>query len=551
MIKILAGAAIFAALLPPVHSIWPVPQQISTGSDVLFIEKSLKVTYNGEELPWTSGKCKDKSVGKQFILQRRDVNNSAPSIDSEEIVRRAIRRTYDAIFSHGLEPWMLKEPEAPGRDGKRTVSSLTITQTGKDQAASKVGALFFKDEAQRTFYTTKALVSIYDYPKFAHRGMLLDLARSWYPIPDVKRTIDGLAMSKMNVIHLHMTDTQSWPLEIPALPELAQKGAFAPGLTYSPEEIQDLQEYAAERGVQAILEIDMPGHVGVAEAYPDLSVAYNAVPYNKYCAEPPCGSLLLNNTEVEGFIKTLFDDLLPRLANYTIYFHTGGDEYKAENSLLDPALKTKDKSILQPMLQRFLDYSNEQVRKHGFTRIIWDDLIDGWNATIGNDTIIQSWHGKDGLKKLAHAGYKIIDSNSDYLPCGRGGYVDYRDENLAARYPFTDWCAPTKNWRVIYMHDSTEGMSKEAAKNVLGGEVAVWTETIDPTILDSIAWPRAAAAGEGWWSGRKDENGQKRSVWRARPRLAEMRERMLARGIRGSPVSTLFCGQHDLEDCTI
>lgn len=451
MIKILAGAAIFAALLPPVHSIWPVPQQISTGSDVLFIEKSLKVTYNGNELPWTSGKCKDKSVGKQFLLQRRDVNNSAPSIDSEEIVRRAIRRTYDAIFSHGLEPWMLKEPEAPGRDGKRIVSSLTITQSGKDQAASKVGAvnetyslhltssgeatieaessagilhaletftqLFFKDEAQRTFYTTKAPVSIYDYPKFAHRGMLLDLARSWYPIPDVKRTIDGLAMSKMNVIHLHMTDTQSWPLEIPALPELAQKSAFAPGLTYSPEEIQDLQEYAAERGVQAILEIDMPGHVGVAEAYPDLSVAYNAVPYNKYCAEPPSGSLQLNNTEVEDFIKTLFDDLLPRLANYTMYFHTGGDEYKAENSLLDPALKTKDKSILQPMLQRFLDYSNEQVRKHGFTRIIWDDLIDGWNATIGNDTIIQSWHGKDGLKKLAHAGYEIIDSTSDVYVC--------------------------------------------------------------------------------------------------------------------------------------
>lgn len=128
--------------------------------------------------------------------------------------------------------------------------------------------------------------------------------------------------------------------------------------------------------------------------------------------------------------------------------------------------------------------------------------------------------------------------------------MDIRDRSLASRYPFGDWCAPMKNWRVIYMHDSTEGMSDEAAKNVLGGEVAVWTETIDPVIVDSIAWPRAAAAGEGWWSGRKDSTGKPRSVWKARPRLTEMRERMLARGIRGSPVTTLFCGQHDLEDCT-
>lgn len=86
--------------------------------------------------------------------------------------------------------------------------------------------------------------------------------------------------------------------------------------------------------------------------------------------------------------------------------------------------------------------------------------------------------------------------------------------------------------------------------NVLGGEAAVWAETIDPVNLDSLTWPRAAVAGEGWWSGRKDKSGKARSIYQARPRLSDMRERMLARGIRGSPITTLFCDQSPIEDCT-
>lgn len=93
-------------------------------------------------------------------------------------------------------------------------------------------------------------------------------------------------------------------------------------------------------------------------------------------------------------------------------------------------------------------------------------------------------------------------------------------------------------------------MNASVAKNVLGGEVAVWTETIDPTSLDTVVWPRAAAAGEAWWSGRKDKSGKARSVYEARPRLEEMRERMLLRGVSGAPISQLFCEQSPLGDCT-
>lgn len=92
-------------------------------------------------------------------------------------------------------------------------------------------------------------------------------------------------------------------------------------------------------------------------------------------------------------------------------------------------------------------------------------------------------------------------------------------------------------------------MSKEFAHNVLGGELAVWTETIDPVSLDTIIWPRAAAAAEVWWSGRTDAQGVNRTQLDARPRLSEQRERMLTRGVRGTPITQLWCDMNDVEDC--
>lgn len=101
----------------------------------------------------------------------------------------------------------------------------------------------------------------------------------------------------------------------------------------------------------------------------------------------------------------------------------------------------------------------------------------------------------------------------------------------------------------MYSHEPTDGVSDELKKNVIGGEVAVWTETIDTTSLDSIIWPRAGAAAEIWWSGKIDEKGNNRSQIDARPRLSEQRERMLARGVRGTPITQLWCSQVDVHNC--
>ncbi|KAF7548371.1 hypothetical protein G7Z17_g7094 [Cylindrodendrum hubeiense] len=570
--------AVAALALGPVNALWPVPQKISTGEKVLFIDQTLDVTYNGDSISYTYGYS--PSSGSDF--------------SSKEIVQAGVSRAFQAIFQDNFVPWKLRERnsdfEPDVYETKTFVKSIQITQTEKDDASafkplagevdesytltlsedgqavikakSSVGCLhalesflqlFFKHSSGTFWYTPHAPVSIEDEPKFPHRGVLLDVARSWFEVDDIKHTIDAMAWNKMNRLHLHVTDSQSWPLEIPALPKLAEEGAYRKGLSYSPEDIKGIYEYGVHRGVEVIMEIDMPGHIGVVElAYKDLIVAYNEKPYQWWCAEPPCGAFRMNSTAVYDFLDTLFEDLFPRIAPYTAYFHTGGDELNKNDSMLDPDIQSNDTEVLTPLLQTFIDYAHGKVRDAGLTPFVWEEMITDWNITLGDDVVVQSWLGGTAVKDLAEAGHKVINSDYNfwYLDCGRGQWLNFENgEAFQTFYPFNDWCGPSKSWRLVYSHDPAAGLSKEDAKLVLGGEVAVWSETIDAVNLDSLVWPRASAAGEVLWSGRQDSAGQNRSQYDAAPRLAEMRERMVARGVRASPVQMPFCTQGDPSEC--
>ena len=612
--------AVAALAVGPASAIWPVPVSSSLGNETLFIDQTVKVTYNGDTVwiprypqpnpqphPHPYGDDDGGHHNQELLAETRlffpdkQINYAhgytpppGSKFKAKEIVQGGVERAFSAIFENGLVPWMLRERGAdidPPNSGKGTrIESLTIKQSKKDtedtykpvhgkvdesyklevtlegkatlDAVSSTGVLrgletfsqlFYKATDGQRFYTDMAPVEIEDEPKYPHRGLLLDVGRHWFEIDDIKRTIDALAMNKMNILHLHVTETQSWPLEIPALPKLTEKGAYAKGLTYSPADLDDLHQYAIHRGVQMYLELDMPGHVGVEAAYPGLTVAFNEQPYQWYCAQPPCGAFKLNDTDVEDFLDTLFEDLFPRISPYSGYFHSGGDEYKANNSLLDPALKTNDEAVLQPMLQRFLDHVHGATVKAGLVPMVWEEMVLEWNATVPEGTVIQSWLGEGAVKELAEAGHKVIDSSYEvyYLDCGRGQWLDFPNGNTwKTFYPFNDWCAPTKNWRFMYSHDPADGVSEEAKKNVLGGEMPVWTETIDPASLDTIIWPRAGAAAEVWWSGRVDEDGKNRTQTDARPRLSEQRERMLKRGVKGAVITQQWCDMNDVEDCT-
>lgn len=296
------------------------------------------------------------------------------------------------------------------------VEITAISSIGILRALDTFTQLFYQHSADSAVYCPNAPVSIVDAPKFAHRGLNMDVARNYYPPSFIMHAIDALAWNKFNRLHLHATDAQSWPLDIPALPELSANGPYRKGLSYSRQELADIQEYGMYRGVEVVVEIDMPGHTSViALAYPDLITAYNIQPnWSTYANEPPSGSLKLNSSAVYDFLHTLWEDLLPRLAPYSAYFHTGGDELNVNTYSLDDTVKSNQTTILQPLLQKFVDFNHDYVRAAGMTPIVWEEMLLDWNLTLGSDVIVQTWLSDESVAKTVAKGHKVLAGNYNY-----------------------------------------------------------------------------------------------------------------------------------------
>ena len=369
------------------------------------------------------------------------------------VVDAAIDRTKDRLFNENFIPWKFHPRNSNFEPSENTIKSyiskIVLLQNAPDPvnifkaldgeldesyslalivdsqatitSSTTIGILraletlvqLFYQHSGGGVYTTSAPVYIEDAPKFTHRGLNLDVSRNYYAPSDIMRTIDALAWNKFNQLHLHATDSQSWPLEIPALPELASNGAYQKGLSYSPDVLAGIQEYGAYRGVQVSIEIDMPGHTSsIGLAYPDLITAFNVQPdWNTYSAEPPTGQLKLNSSSIYKFLDTLWSDLLPRVSPYTAYFHTGGDEVNANAYLLDEGVKSNDSAVIQPLLQKFIDFNHQRVRAAGLTPIVWEEQLLQWNLTLGSDVVVQTWLSDDSLARTVAMGHKALFGN--------------------------------------------------------------------------------------------------------------------------------------------
>ena len=387
-------------------------------------------------------------------------------------------------------------------------------------------------------YTPYIPLSIKDVPKFEHRGLNLDISRNIITPSEVKRTIESLAMNKFNRLHLHASDAQSWPLEIPALPELALKGSYHKDQIWSVADLQKIQDLGAQHGIQVYLEIDMPGHTAsIHSAYPDIIRSYNRQPWYHYSAQPCAGQLKLNNTAVTAFITTLLDDLLPRTEPFTSLFHLGGDEVTTNAYDMPP-------SELKPYLQNFVDYTIAKVHSHFLTPVVWEEHILDYNLSLPNDTIVQVWragtpNGRLALAQVLERGYRALfgTNNYWYLDCGFGGWLDPDPSNpdTPVKSPYLDYCNPLSNWRHVYSYSPLEDIPEHQHHLVLGGEVHMWAEQTDGMNLDSNLWPRAAAAGEILWRGKGEVS---EDVTR---RLAEMREWLVMMGVGSGPVQVTWC----------
>lgn len=567
---------------------------------------------------------------KESISSTR--NSEHEGVAGYEIIQHAGNQLWTSLFATNFVPWKFhsrcwqepqpppdsEEPpvktillallkEDPMEDVLPTTSTdesynLTVPATGNDpirifanttlglaHGIRTLAQLFYSHTNTSTLrkaYTTLAPVTITDVPLFPHRGLNLDVARHWYPVADIKRTISALAATKLNRLHLHITDSQSWPLDIPSLPALAAKGAHHPSLLYTAADFRDIQHWAALNGVQVITEIDMPGHTSaVAHAYPELVAAFDEQPWWGYAAEPPAGTLKLNSSGVEEFLGRVLADVLPRVRPWSGYFHVGGDEVNREAYLLDETVRSNKVEVLRPLMQAFVERNLERVRGAGLTPVVWEEMLLEWDLELGEDVVVQSWRSDDAVRRIVEKGYKVLVGNyrkwvcgsfsfllqallfflllfalvsvfpfpflflhtlwngsrlkiltlPQYLDCGKGQWLDFPSTSPS---DYLDYCAPFHNWRAIYTHDPLANIPPEHHHLVLGGETHLWSEQSDPENMDAMLWPRAAAAAEVLWSG--SGNGE-REFADVSTRLAEMRERLVGMGVRAEPVQMPYC----------
>jgi hexosaminidase len=353
-------------------------------------------------VPWKfhprNSKFEPSTTGKQFI---KHITLSLNTTDSPNVLK-PLAGEIDESYSLTLNP-------------SGDVSIDAASSIGLVHGLTTFTQLFYK-HSKGGVYTPYAPVTIQDAPKFVHRGINMDVARNWFYISDIKRMIDAASYNKFNRFHLHITDGQSWPLEIPALPELSAKGAYRSDLTYNPAQLRDLQHYGALQGVEVYLEIDMPGHTSsIWYSNPELIASFNKQPnWDTYAAEPPSGTLKLNSTKVYDFLTTLFTDLLPRVSTYSAYFHTGGDEVNVNAYLNDETIASNDSKIIQPYMQKFVDHNHDLVRKAGLTPIVWEEMLLTWNVTMGKDVIVQTWQSDEAVAQTVAKGHKALVGNYNY-----------------------------------------------------------------------------------------------------------------------------------------
>lgn len=303
------------------------------------------------------------------------------------------------------------------------------------------------------------------------------------------------------------------------------------------------------------------GHTGSwAKARPDIVACSNMFWWpagykweDRLASEPGTGQLNPLNPMTYQVLKNVIQDVTTMFPE--LFFHAGADEVVPGCWKTDPEIQTflSDGGSLSQILEMFVNSTFPYIVSMNRTVVYWEDVLLDQTISVDKsllppeNTILQTWNGgPNNTKRIVSTGYRAIVSSSDYyyLDCGHGDFLgnisQYDQGNSGNTGTGLSWCGPFKTWQTIYDYDITYGLTEEEAKLVLGGEVALWSEQADPTVLDGRLWPRASAMAEAMWSGNRDEKGMKRYA-EATDRLNEWRARMVSRGIKAEPIQPLWC----------
>jgi len=357
-----------------------------------------------------------------------------------------------------------------------------------------------------------------DYPRFKWRGLLIDPARHFIPVPDFERFIDAMALHKFNRLQVHFTDDQGWRLQIrkyPRLTEIGSKMDFStilkspetwgdqgsrPAQFYTQDEIRRLVRYAAKRHITIVPEIEMPAHTGAAiVSYPQLGL-YS----EKLAALPPDQrwtaheGVLAPRPATVAFMQDVLAEVIELFPSKEI--HIGGDEANIDHWRKCPEMRALiaelGLSSEEELHSWFIRQMDSFLTTHGRQLIGWDEILQGGLAP---GAIVMSWRGEQGGITAAQAGHDVVMAPTSHT------YFDYYQGPPASEPKAIGGDVPLAK---VYAYEPIPAaLNAEQAKHVLGGQGQLWGEFISTeSHRQYMTYPRAAALAEVLWSQPKDRN---------------------------------------------
>lgn len=372
------------------------------------------------------------------------------------------------------------------------------------------------------FYGVKTLVqmidddnnipcaTIRDYPRFSYRGMHLDVSRHFFSAEQVKKYIDTLAKLKMNRFHWHLTDDQGWRIEIKRYPRLQEIAAFRPqtlkghyedqpwqfdgiphGGFYTQEEVQEMVQYARERFITIIPEIEMPGHAqALLAAYPELSCHGNPVEVGQVWGV--FDNILCPTDSTFRFLENVLTEVAALFPGP--YIHIGGDEVpKAQwkqSAFCQQLMRGQNLQSEEELQSYFILQIEKILRKLDKRLIGWDEILEGG---LSPEATVMSWRGMQGGIAAAQQGHDVIMSPTSHC------YFDYYQSSSPDEPLAIGGYLPLE--KVYAFEPVPAELTPEQSRHILGAQGNVWTEYL-PTWdrVEYMAFPRAVALAEVVWS---------------------------------------------------
>lgn len=339
---------------------------------------------------------------------------------------------------------------------------------------------------------------IFDFPRFAYRGYMLDCGRYFYSVNDIKRIIELIALHKINILHWHLTEDQGWRIEIKKYPLLTEKGSVrshtnfnrkSHGGFYTQEEIKEVVEYCHKHKIKVIPEFDVPGHnVAAIACYPYLSCFERSLEVATHWGVKR-DILCAGKESTYGFVYDVLDEIMELFPDKII--HIGGDEAFKERWKICPhcqkAIKENNLHDENDLQMFFMSKVNDYLASKGYSSIMWGNDTEGGTDNLSSKiawTIYKPHCNDEMIKKELERGRKLINSKNKTF------YLDF---------PY--------GWTSLSDVCNSDGALTEKDEDTYGVEACMWTEYVpDMKKLEFMTFPRLGAIAENAWSPKNSSN---------------------------------------------